>query len=90
MEQLYDKATSGVQMNSSTEELLRTTGGVRVRQACLLSATLFNIFLERIMTDALEEHDGKISKFEIYFNVRNQVLTANLLKQGFRYQKLRK
>ena len=25
------------------------------------SATLFNIFLERVMSDALEEHDGKIS-----------------------------
>ena len=28
---------------------------------CLLSPTLFNIFLERIMFDALEEHDGKVS-----------------------------
>ena len=27
----------------------------------LLSPTLFNIFLERIMSDALEEHDGKVS-----------------------------
>ena len=26
-----------------------------------LSPTLFNIFLERIMSDALEEHNGKIS-----------------------------
>ena len=26
-----------------------------------LSPTLFNIFLERIMSDALEEHDGKVS-----------------------------
>ena len=29
-------------------------------QECL-SPTLFNNFLERILSDALEEHDGKIS-----------------------------
>ena len=59
IEQLYDKATSAVQMNGSLGEWLRTTVGVR--QGCLRSSTLFNIFLERIMSDALEEHDGKIS-----------------------------
>ena len=59
IEQLYDKATSAVQMNGSIGEWFRTTVGVR--QGCLLSPTLFNIFLERIMCDALEEHDGKVS-----------------------------
>ena len=59
IEQLYDKATSAVQMNSSIGEWFRTRVGVR--QGCLLSPTLFNIFLERIMSDALEEHDGKVS-----------------------------
>ena len=59
IEQLYDKATSAVQMNGSIGEWFRTTVGVR--QRCLLSPTLFNIFLERIMPDALEEHDGKVS-----------------------------
>ena len=34
---------------------------VRDRQVCLLSPTLFNIFLERIMTDALEDHEGTVS-----------------------------
>ena len=46
-------------MNGSIEEWFRTTVGVR--QGCLLSPTLFNSILERIMSDALEEHDGKIS-----------------------------
>ena len=59
IEQLYNKATSAVQMNGSMGEWFRTTVGVR--QGCLLSPTLFNIFLERIVSDALEKHDGKVS-----------------------------
>ena len=58
-EQLYDKATSAVEINGSIGEWLRTI--VRVRQGCVWSPTLFNIFLERIMSDDLEEHDGKVS-----------------------------
>ena len=59
IEQLYDKATSAVQMNDSIGGWFRTTVGVR--QGCFLSPTLFNIFVERIMCDALKEHDGKVS-----------------------------
>ena len=59
IEQLYDKATSAVQMNGSIGEWFRTTVGVR--QGCLLSLILVNIVLKRIMSDVLEEHDGKVS-----------------------------
>ena len=45
-------------MNGSIGDWFRTTVGIR--QGCLLSPTLFNIFLER-MSDAMEEHDGKVS-----------------------------
>ena len=54
VEQLYDKATSAAQMNGSIGKWFRTTVG-------LLSPTLFNIILEWIMPDALEDHDGKVS-----------------------------
>ena len=47
---LYNKATSAVLFNSRIGDWFRTTVGVR--QGCLLSPILFNIFLERIMTDA--------------------------------------
>ena len=40
----YNKATSAVLFSSSIGDWLRTTVGVR--QGCLLSHTLFNIFLE--------------------------------------------
>ena len=56
---LYNKATSAVLFNSNIGDWFRTTAGVR--QGCLLSPTLFNIFLERIMTDALEDLEGTVS-----------------------------
>ena len=56
---LYDKAISAVLFNSNIGDWFRTTAGVR--QGCLLPPTLFNIFLERIMTDALEDHEGTVS-----------------------------
>ena len=59
MQNLYNKATSAVYLNNSIGDWFRTTVGVR--QGCLLSPTLFNIFLERIMEDALEGHEGTVS-----------------------------
>ena len=59
IENLYEKAQSAVLFNGSTGEWFRTTVGVR--QGCLLSPTLFNIFLERIMCEALDDHEGSVS-----------------------------
>ena len=56
---LYDKAQSAVLFNGITEEWFRTTVGVR--QGCLLPPTLFNIFLDRIMCEALDDHEGSVS-----------------------------
>ena len=58
-ENLYDKAQSAVLFNGSTGEWFRTTVGVR--QGCLLSSTFFNIFLERIICEALDDHEGSVS-----------------------------
>ena len=59
IENLYDKAQSAVLFNSSTGEWFRTTVGVQ--QGCLLSPALFNIFLVRIMYEALDDHEGSVS-----------------------------
>ena len=53
---LYNNATSAVLALSKVGEWFHTSVGVR--QGCLLSPTLFNTFLEQIMTDALEDHVG--------------------------------
>ena len=55
---LFNKATSAVLFNGSIGDWFRTTVGVR--QGCLLSPIL-NTFLERVMTDALEDHEGTVS-----------------------------
>ena len=55
---LYYKATGAVLFNSSIGDWFRTTVGVR--QGCLLLPTLFNISLEKTMTDALEDHEGTV------------------------------
>jgi hypothetical protein len=59
IQNLYDKATSAVYLNNSIGDWFRTTVGVR--QGCVLSPTDFNIFLERIMTDALNDHEETVS-----------------------------
>ena len=59
IQNLYDKANSAVYLNNSIGDWFRTTVGVR--QGCVLSPTLFNLFLERIMADALHDHEGTVS-----------------------------
>ena len=57
---LCDKATSaGLFNNSIGGDWFQTTVGVR--QGCLLSPAVFNTFLERVMTNALEDHEGIVS-----------------------------
>ena len=59
IESLFNKATSAAYYNGSVGEWLKTTVGVR--QGCLLSSTLFNIFLEGNMTGPLEDHKESVS-----------------------------
>ena len=59
IEYFYDKATSVVYHDNNIGEWFQTTIGVR--QGRLLSPTLFNIFSERIMAGALEDHEGTVS-----------------------------
>ena len=56
---LHEKATSAVLFKSGIGDWFRTTVGVR--QECLVSPTLFNVFLESTMTDALEDHEGTVN-----------------------------
>ena len=56
IQRLYEGATSAVFINGNIGECFHTTVGVR--QGCILYPTLFNIFVERIMSDVHEEHEG--------------------------------
>ena len=47
------------QTDSSIGDWFQTTVGVR--QGFLLSPTLFNIFLERIVTDSFEDQEGTVN-----------------------------
>ena len=59
IQSLYSKAESAVYSDGQIGEWFHTTTGVR--QGCLLSPTLFNIMLEQIMNDALENHIGTVN-----------------------------
>ena len=48
---LYENSSSAVLLNSQLGEFFESTVGVR--QGCLLSPILFNLFLEKIMQDSL-------------------------------------
>lgn len=56
---LYSSASSAVLLNCEIGEYFRTTVGVR--QGCLLSPALFNLFLENIMREALHDFQSTIS-----------------------------
>ena len=56
---LYKKTSSQVLLNNEMGSEFTTTVGVR--QGCLLSPVMFNIFLERIMQDTLNDHITSIS-----------------------------
>ena len=62
IEQLYNKSSSAIINNGWLGECFCTSTGVR--QGYLPSPTLFNIFLDRLMTNALDDHAGTISTGE--------------------------
>ena len=84
---LHNKATTAVLFNGSIGDWFRTT--VEARQVCLLSPMLFNIFLVRVMTDALGDHEGTVSMEAkqspisalLMTSMANQERTKNLQNQ---------
>ncbi|GFN80630.1 endonuclease-reverse transcriptase [Plakobranchus ocellatus] len=74
IESLYNKAASAVYFKNDR---------AGVCQGCLISPILFNIFLERIMTDTLEDHEGTVSIGGISSDIRisgQKVETVNEFK----------
>ena len=55
---LYNKDTSAVLFNSGIGDWFQATVGVR--QGYLVSPTLFKIYLQRTITDALEDQEGTV------------------------------
>ena len=56
---LYEHSSSAILLNDQLGEFFKTTVGVR--QGCLLSPVLFNMFLERIIQETLQDHHTSIS-----------------------------
>jgi len=56
---LYKRAESAVFCGGTLSTKFRTSIGLR--QFCPLSPTLFNLFQEQILTDAMYDFDGKVS-----------------------------
>lgn len=59
LEALYKTSRSAVLLNNEIGEYFETTVGVR--QGCLLSPVLFNLFLENIMRETLSDFQSTIS-----------------------------
>ena len=56
---LYNTTNSAVLLNSDIGNYFKTTVGVR--QGCLLSPVLFNLFLENIMRETLQDFNSTVS-----------------------------
>ena len=59
MQALCENSSSAVLFNSQLGEFFKTTVGVCL--GCLLSPILFNLFLEKIMQETLNDHHTSIS-----------------------------
>ena len=59
LESLYGSSTSAVLHEGEFGQSFRTSDGVR--QGCLLSPVLFNLYLENIMQEAVDNFNGTIS-----------------------------
>ena len=59
IDEFYNSAASAVLLGDTIGDFFHTTVGVR--QGCILSPILFNIFLENIMQEALQDHSTTIS-----------------------------
>ena len=55
----YINSTSAVILNNSEGEFFKTSVGVR--QGCMFSPTLFNLFLEEIMNETQSNYSSSIS-----------------------------